>query len=472
MSTRPSRSTTDSSKKYADFDFDDSGERKLAELEDSGSDFEDELKKIQDSKSNIVVKKVIKTSKKAPKKPKVEKPIRSLKVKKVKKALNKQRNDDIDYDQLWECSHCNYNNEKDKTLCSACETAKPSKAVEPTPAIASVASRATASSSKFVTPWLKTPKVEVHISGSSNYIIESDTGNESLAELKAQICEIEGRNDVFLFVAGKPVDYEMLVSSIGDSHVDVIVPLGGKVQESSARTDKVKGQNQKVKNPKVKNGKVKKVLNNQCNDDIDFDQPWECSHCTYINEKDKKICVACKTAKPSKAAQPTSGIASMASTSQASMASTSHASMASTSHAITGASLLDQEIPDFDSNLDQNETVVLKPNRSKKLKTIAQKSKIVIVDKTKENDENKENTLPSKSDQQKKKKTKDQHLCNDCGERFSRHERLIVHVNSVHLQLKPFKCDQCEVDYFAKLFSSDFKDLSLHMQEVLLENMI
>ena len=67
MSDRPSRSAASTSKQYADFDFDDSRERKLAELEDSGSDFEEELKKMQESKSNVVVKKVIKPTKKAQK---------------------------------------------------------------------------------------------------------------------------------------------------------------------------------------------------------------------------------------------------------------------------------------------------------------------------------------------------------------------------------------------------------------------
>merc|ERR1712184_29955 len=52
---------------------------------------------------------------------------------------------------------------------------------------------------------------------------------------------------VLLYVAGKPVDYEMPVSSIGDFHVDVTVPLlGGKVHGSLARAGKVKGQTPKV----------------------------------------------------------------------------------------------------------------------------------------------------------------------------------------------------------------------------------
>merc|ERR1712051_703008 len=57
-----------------------------------------------------------------------------------------------------------------------------------------------------------------------NYVLEFATGNESCAELKAKIAEKEGSEDVLLYVAGKPVDYEMPVSSIGDFHVDVTFP--------------------------------------------------------------------------------------------------------------------------------------------------------------------------------------------------------------------------------------------------------
>merc|ERR1711936_1494851 len=86
-------------------------------------------------------------------------------------------------------------------------------------------------------------KMQLHIRGSSNYILEFATGNESLAELKAQVSEREGSENVLLYVAGKPVDYEMPVSSIGEFHVDVTVPLlGGKVHGSLARAGKVRGQ--------------------------------------------------------------------------------------------------------------------------------------------------------------------------------------------------------------------------------------
>ena len=73
--------------------------------------------------------------------------------------------------------------------------------------------------------------MQLHIRGNSNYVLEFATGNESCAEMKAQIAEREGSEDVLLYVAGKPVDYEMPVSSIGEFHIDVTVPLlGGKVK--------------------------------------------------------------------------------------------------------------------------------------------------------------------------------------------------------------------------------------------------
>merc|ERR1712166_762234 len=93
-----------------------------------------------------------------------------------------------------------------------------------------------------------------HIRGNLKYVLEFATGNETCAELKAQIAKKEGSEDVLLYVAGKPVDIEMPVSSIGDFHVDVTVPLlGGKVHGSLARAGKVKGQT-----PKVEAGEKKK----------------------------------------------------------------------------------------------------------------------------------------------------------------------------------------------------------------------
>ena len=72
--------------------------------------------------------------------------------------------------------------------------------------------------------------MQIHVRGSSNYIVELPNSSESLVNLKAQIANVEGSEDVLLYVAGKPVDYESTIESIGDFHVDVTVPLkGGKV---------------------------------------------------------------------------------------------------------------------------------------------------------------------------------------------------------------------------------------------------
>merc|ERR1712086_1173401 len=94
-------------------------------------------------------------------------------------------------------------------------------------------------------------KMQLHIRGNLNYVLEFATGNESCAELKAKIAQKEGSEDVLLYVAGKPVDIEMPVSSIGDFHVDVTVPLlGGKVHGSLARAGKVKPPKLKPKRRK------------------------------------------------------------------------------------------------------------------------------------------------------------------------------------------------------------------------------
>merc|ERR1719337_309634 len=107
-------------------------------------------------------------------------------------------------------------------------------------------------------------KMQLHIRGNTNYILEFATGNESLAELKAQVSQREGSEDVLLYVAGKPVDYEMPVSSIGAFHVDVTVPLlGGKVHGSLARAGKVRGQTPKVAKQdkkKKKTGRAKRRI--------------------------------------------------------------------------------------------------------------------------------------------------------------------------------------------------------------------
>merc|ERR1712241_1132504 len=96
-------------------------------------------------------------------------------------------------------------------------------------------------------------KMQLHGRGSSNYVLEFASGNESLAELKAQVAAVEGTDDVLLYVAGKPLDYDMPVSSIGEYHIDVTAPLlGGKVHGSLARAGKVRGQTPKVEKQEKK----------------------------------------------------------------------------------------------------------------------------------------------------------------------------------------------------------------------------
>merc|ERR1712109_102272 len=109
----------------------------------------------------------------------------------------------------------------------------------------------------------RSTNMQLHIRGSSNYVLEF-SGAESLAELKAKVAECEGTEDVLLYVAGKPVDYEMAVSSLGECHVDVTVPLmGGKVHGSLARAGKVRGQTPKVEaqeKKKKKTGRAKRRI--------------------------------------------------------------------------------------------------------------------------------------------------------------------------------------------------------------------
>merc|ERR1712062_763113 len=96
--------------------------------------------------------------------------------------------------------------------------------------------------------------MQLHIRGSSNYVLEFASGNESLAELKAKISEVEGSEDVLLYVGGKPLYYEMPVSSIAEFHVDVTVPLlAGKVR---GQTPKVDPQEKKKK----KTGRAKRRI--------------------------------------------------------------------------------------------------------------------------------------------------------------------------------------------------------------------
>merc|ERR1711993_83261 len=88
--------------------------------------------------------------------------------------------------------------------------------------------------------------MQLIIRGQESYMLDFN-GDETLAQLKSLVCEREQTDDVLLYVSGKPLSEEGLVSSIENCAVDVTVPLlGGKVHGSLARAGKVRGQTPKV----------------------------------------------------------------------------------------------------------------------------------------------------------------------------------------------------------------------------------
>lgn len=72
--------------------------------------------------------------------------------------------------------------------------------------------------------------MQLTIRGQESYLLDFN-GDETFAELKTRVCEQE-KTEVLLYVSGKPLPEEGLVSSIENCAVDVTVPLlGGKVRQ-------------------------------------------------------------------------------------------------------------------------------------------------------------------------------------------------------------------------------------------------
>ena len=70
--------------------------------------------------------------------------------------------------------------------------------------------------------------MQLTIRGQESYLLDFN-GDETFAELKNRVCEQE-KTEVLLYVSGKPLPEEGVVSSIENCAVDVTVPLlGGKV---------------------------------------------------------------------------------------------------------------------------------------------------------------------------------------------------------------------------------------------------
>ena len=108
--------------------------------------------------------------------------------------------------------------------------------------------------------------MQLVIRSKESYVLEF-AGSESLSELKIRIAESERCDDVLLYVAGRPLDFEaegLTVSALENLAVDVNVPLmGGKVHGSLARAGKVRGQTPKVEageKKKKKTGRAKRRI--------------------------------------------------------------------------------------------------------------------------------------------------------------------------------------------------------------------
>ena len=75
--------------------------------------------------------------------------------------------------------------------------------------------------------------MQLVIRSKESYVLEF-AGSESLSELKIRIAETERCEDVLLYVAGRPLDFEaegLTVGALENFSVDVNIPLlGGKVR--------------------------------------------------------------------------------------------------------------------------------------------------------------------------------------------------------------------------------------------------
>merc|ERR1712141_373181 len=89
-------------------------------------------------------------------------------------------------------------------------------------------------------------------------------GMKRLLNLRAVFANKKKTDDILLYVSGKPLSEDGVVSSIENCAVDVTVPLlGGKVHGSLARAGKVRGQTPKVdaqEKKKKRTGRVKRRI--------------------------------------------------------------------------------------------------------------------------------------------------------------------------------------------------------------------
>ena len=94
--------------------------------------------------------------------------------------------------------------------------------------------------------------MQLIIRGHESYLLNFN-GDESYQELQARICEHEHSKDILLYVSGKQLSKDGVISSLENCAVDVTSPLlGGKVHGSLARAGKVRGQTPKVEKQEKK----------------------------------------------------------------------------------------------------------------------------------------------------------------------------------------------------------------------------
>merc|ERR1712055_583099 len=112
----------------------------------------------------------------------------------------------------------------------------------------------------------RTSKMQLTVRSVESYQLNL-SGDESVAQLHAQIAEREGAEEVCLYVNGRPLDMEDMELNAGDladCAIEVSMPLkGGKVHGSLARAGKVRGQTPKVEaqeKKKKKTGRAKRRI--------------------------------------------------------------------------------------------------------------------------------------------------------------------------------------------------------------------
>ncbi|XP_031838417.1 ribosomal protein S30 [Nomia melanderi] len=107
--------------------------------------------------------------------------------------------------------------------------------------------------------------MQLFIRGENTTVVESHE-NETIAELKNKILQLEGVSDVEfnLYCSGLLLTNETLVGELASKNLELTVPLpGGKVHGSLARAGKVKAQTPKVEKQeksKKKTGRAKRRI--------------------------------------------------------------------------------------------------------------------------------------------------------------------------------------------------------------------